>query len=120
MSLAKLPGYATGKVTDKEYKDSTLYKNQFNVINNHVVEVQTITVHTFVVGDVDDPEIYAAQPMWEWEKSECGKWIMERAVEAPTWHQIVDVNQLGYRFAIRAKLKAKDVTYFRLKWGNIV
>lgn len=32
-----------------------------------------ITFHRFNLSDVEDPEIYAAQPIWEWEQTEIGR-----------------------------------------------
>ena len=29
--------------------------------------------HQFNLGDVEDPDIYAAQPIWEWQQTEKGK-----------------------------------------------
>ena len=44
-----------------------------------VKEIHKIVVHQFYMGDVEDPDIYAAEPIWNWEKSEQGqflKWIL--------------------------------------------
>jgi len=32
--------------------------------------------HTFRMGDVEDPELYAAPPILEWQKTEQGCWVM--------------------------------------------
>ena len=49
------------------------------------------TVHTFNMGDVEDPEIYVAGPLFDWQQTEKGKWIMEKTkkkhppgIESPT------------------------------------
>ena len=34
--------------------------------------VRTILVHEFIIGDVEDPEIYAADPLLKWQESEEG------------------------------------------------
>ena len=88
------------------------------IIDGYAHKIHTITAHTFTMGDVDDFEIYVAQPLWEWQKSEMGKWVMEHAVEAPTWHRQTDYHNYGHRVAITAKLKGKDHTYWQLKWGT--
>ena len=31
-----------------------------------IKEIHKIVVHKFSVGDVEDPDLYAAQPLWEW------------------------------------------------------
>ena len=92
--------------------------NQYMLTDNRVDEIHNVTVHTFKMGDVDDPELYAAQPLWEWQQSEEGKWVMEHAVETPSWHQHQTPFDFHYLFAVRAKLKARDYSYFLLKWGD--
>lgn len=88
------------------------------VINDRAYRIYTITVHEFRLGDVDDVEIYAAQPLWEWQQSEAGKWVMDHAIEPPEWHRHTDYVSFGHRFIIRAKLKDKDYTFWTLKWGS--
>jgi len=86
--------------------------------DDRIVEYREITVHSFNVSDVDDPILYAAEPLRRWEQSEQGQWIMKHAIETPSWHQIHDPSQFYTKFHIRAKLSAKDITFFQLKWGN--
>lgn len=95
-----------------------MYSNQFNVIDDLVVEVKRVVVHKFRMGDVDDPDLYAAEPLMEWQNSEMGKWVMERAVDTPEWHRHADYSTYGHQYAITAKLKAKDYTFWELKWGT--
>jgi hypothetical protein len=70
------------------------------------------------MGDVDDPDLYAGEPLWQWQQSEMGKWVMARAVDTPEWHRMADMMNYGYQYAVVAKLKEKDYTYWILKWGN--
>ena len=51
------------------------------VFGDQVHKIHTVVVHRFRMGDVEDPDLYAAQPLWEWQSSEMGKWVMERAVD---------------------------------------
>ena len=95
-----------------------MYSNQFNVVDDHIVEIRRITVHDFRVSDVEDPDLYAAVPLMEWQESEAGKWIMSHAVDQPEWHRRLDYNSYGHHYAITAKLKAKDYTFWVLKWGT--
>ncbi len=89
-------------------------------MESKVIEIKTIVVHKFQIGDSEDPDMYAAQPLWEWQQTDAGKWIMERAVEVPIWNRFIDSNTYGYQYAIAAKLKAPDYTFWALKWGNTV
>lgn len=101
-------------------KPSGTYKHQYNIIDDKVVEIKEVTVYTFSMGDVEDPDLYAAEPLYKWQESEMGKWVMTHAVETPVWHRIVDAPTLMYRYAVRAKLSGKDLTYFYLKWKDQV
>ena len=77
-----------------------------------------VCVHEFVLGDVEDVDIYAAAPIWEWQQSEAGCWIMEHAAKEPYWIQNMDVNTLGYRVRIMARLSEQNEVFWRLKWGG--
>ena len=94
--------------------------DKFMKIGNKVHEIHTVVVHRFKMGDVDDPDIYAAQPLWEWQESEMGKWVMERAVDTPEWHRQMDPMQYHMQYAVVAKLKDIDYTFWVLKWSNQV
>lgn len=74
-------------------------------------------VHTFRLSDVDDVEIYAAEPIYQWQQTEKGKWVMKNALEKPYWSRHVEYQTYGHTFAIHAKLKDEDYTYFKLKFG---
>jgi hypothetical protein len=76
-----------------------------------------LTVHGFSVGDVEDPEIYAAGPIIDWQNTEVGKWVMENAVEKPVYYQHMDYNNYGYKYVIKARFSDEDAMIFRLKWG---
>ena len=76
----------------------------------------TLTVHSFRMGDVEDPEIYAAQPLYEWETSEQGQWVMKHAIEPPIFLFRIDYASYGYEVTIDARLQEEDATYFRLRW----
>lgn len=91
---------------------------RYQVEQDIVKEIHKVTVHTFSVGDVEDPEIYAAGPIWDWQQTDAGKFIMEHAVEKPSYHQSLDYNSFGYRYAIVAELEAKKLSEFYLRWGK--
>ena len=76
----------------------------------------TQVVHTIKMGDVEDPDIYAGQPIYEWEQSDQGKWIMENSNPKPSWHRHTDYTTYGYTYQIRAYLTPKQITYWKLKY----
>ena len=82
-------------------------------------DTRTVIVHRFQLGDVEDPEIYAAEPLWQWQQSETGKWVMDNAVEPPVWNRIFDSsNYAGYSYVVSAKLQGAKLTEWLLKYGN--
>lgn len=83
-----------------------------------VEEIHKIVVHRFTVGDVDDPEIYAAQPIWEWQQTDAGKFVMENAIDPPIYHQQLDYSSFGYRYAITAELEKKKLTEYYLRFDK--
>ena len=73
-------------------------------------------VHQFMLSDVDDPDIYAGQPIYEWQQTEAGKWVMENAIQKPSWHRHLDISTYGYQYQIRADLTSEQITFFELKF----
>ena len=80
----------------------------------------SVIVHRFKMGDVEDPDLYAAQPLWEWQQSEMGAWVMEHSVETPMWHRQANPNQYHTDYAVQAWLKGADYTFWVLKWADHV
>ena len=68
------------------------------------------------VGDVEDPDIYVAQHIWEWQQTEEGKWIMEHSDPSPMWKQYYDPAIYGHQYSIHAFLKGSDYTFWSLKY----
>ena len=75
-----------------------------------------VVVHTFSVGDSEDPDLYAGEPIWNWQQTEAGKWVMENAFEKPSWHRHVDHMSYSYKYQIRARLTPEQITYYDLKF----
>lgn len=115
MSTTKIKGYqflpAQGYLGDKPARDT--YRCM--IIDNRVEEVKEIVVHEFMMGDVEDPDLYAGEPLWKWQQSEMGQWIMEHAIETPSWYRIPDTMQYGYKYQIRAKLSGPRLTEYLLR-----
>jgi len=89
---------------------------EYRVIDDHVVRISDIVVHEFSMGDVEDPDLYAAQPISEWQDSAAGQFVMTHAVEKPYWTRRVDQYSYGYQYAIVARMREPDQTFFRLKF----
>lgn len=72
------------------------------------------------MGDVEDPEIYAAQPLWEWQQTEYGKWCMENCIEPPSWNMNHDYTSYGYKCVVWGELPDEAYTFHQLKWADSV
>ena len=94
--------------------------HKFMKIGDRIHETHRVTVHRIRMGDVEDPDLMVAQPIYEWQQTEMGKFIMEKALDAPMWHRQVDPVTWGHQYAITAYLKDTDFTFWQLKWGNDV
>ena len=92
--------------------------DKYMVFGDRVHEIHTVIVHRFSMSDVEDPDLYAAEPLLNWQQSEMGKWVMEKAVDTPEWHRRADMVTYGYTYAVVAKLKDVDYTFWILKWGS--
>ncbi len=76
-------------------------------------------VHRFFMSDVEDPELYAAAPLWEWEKSEQGTWCFEHALPNSLEFRIdTDMARYGYQVVIIGHFRKEDLVYYYLKWGQ--
>jgi hypothetical protein len=105
--------YYTGYLGEPPLKRT----HEHMVIEDRVYKIHEVTVHRFTMGDVEDPDLYAAEPIIKWQNSEQGTWVMEHAIESPIWHRMVDHSSFGYTYVIRAKLKDVDYTFYQLKWS---
>lgn len=76
----------------------------------------SITVHTIKMGDVEDPDLFVAEPIYNWQQTEAGQWIMKNSVPKPSWYRYLDPDTFGYIYQIRAYLTPKKLTYWRLKY----
>ncbi len=93
-------------------------KDKYIIVGDRVEEIKTVVVHEFSMGDVEDPDLYAAQPLCEWEKSEQGQWVMKNSCDTPTWYRMADNITFGYRYQIRAKLMGPALTEWLLRYGS--
>ena len=79
--------------------------------------MRRIIFHSFKMGDVEDPEIYAAQPIWDWQQTEQGQWVMTHCAD-PTYSIGSDPHYMGYRITLYGELQDQDAVFHELKWGS--
>ena len=84
------------------------------VVNNEVYERRL--VDSMRMSDVEDPELYAAVPIVEWQKTEKGAWVMAHSID-PTFHITVDPISYGYVISITAHITPKRWTEFCLRFS---
>jgi hypothetical protein len=80
--------------------------------------IKEVVVHKFTMGDVDDPDLYAAEPLYEWQKSTAGQWVMKHAEETPMWMRLPDPNSFGHAYIILAKLSERNLSEFYLRFDK--
>lgn len=76
-----------------------------------------VTFHSFIMGDVDDVDIYVAQPIYEWQQTEQGQWVMTHCKD-PLYTINPDGQSWGHRVILYGELEDRDATYFKLRWGQ--
>lgn len=68
------------------------------------------------MGDVEDPDIYAAEPIWQWQQTAQGQWVMQHAHDL-TYHTGADPHGYGYLISIRGAINdPKRITEYLLRW----
>ena len=71
-------------------------------------------LHEFKMGDVEDVEVYIAEPISQWQQTPHGKWCMEKATDLE-YHTIIDYASYGHRIVITGWLSGKHATFWALK-----
>lgn len=93
---------------------------EYMTIDDKAHKIHKVIVHSFQMGDVEDPDLFAAEPLIEWQNSEIGVWIMKHSVEVPMWNRMADPISFGHKYVITAWLKDIDYTFWVLKWAQNV
>ena len=86
------------------------------IINGKVVKFSDMVVHQFRMSNVEDPVLYAAHPISQWQQTEAGKFAMANAVEPVWWMQRWDHLWYGFEFVVVARMKESDQTFYTLKY----
>ena len=68
------------------------------------------------MGDVDDIDIYVAEPILKWQQTEQGKWAMQHAHDLE-YRTCSEPHTFGYRVDIFGKIdEGPLLTEYLLKW----
>jgi hypothetical protein len=68
------------------------------------------------ISDAEDPDLVVAQPIWEWQKTEAGKYVMENSNPKPSWIRSYDYTYYSNVYIIRAYFTPKQLTYYKLRF----
>jgi hypothetical protein len=66
------------------------------------------------MGDVEDPDLYVAAPIYEWQQTTAGKTAMKYAKD-PKYYIHSDVYSMGYKVTVTGRLEGKYATLYELK-----
>jgi arginine exporter protein ArgO len=66
------------------------------------------------MGDVEDVEIYAAEPIYQWQQTPEGKFCMEKATDIH-WVTTPNPHIYGHTIKIIGTLEDKYATFWALK-----
>ena len=77
-----------------------------------------INFHSFHIGDVEDPELYASFPLYEFMQTPKGKWIKEHCGD-PKFRTTVDQGMWGYQVQVYGAVEDKLATEYFLRWGDV-
>ena len=88
------------------------------IVDGKPVRFRDVCVHEIRMGDVDDPDLFVAEPIWKWQQTEAGKFVMEHAVQEPYWISNLDYTSYGTVYKIMARLSEQNETFWRLLCSN--
>jgi len=75
-------------------------------------------VKEIAMGDCEDPYLYAAFPIYEWEQSEEARWLKSKCNDLVFFCDS-DPNTWGFKIRIYAPLEGEALTYYNLKYLGI-
>ena len=89
---------------------------EIKILDGKPVRFRDVCVYEIKMGDVEDPDIYVAAPIWEWQQTDAGRFVMEHAVGKPYWIQHRDHSSYHQVYRIMARLSEQNETFYRLKY----
>jgi len=73
-------------------------------------------VKEIAMGDCEDPYLYAAFPIYEWEQTEEAQWLKSKCDDLVFF---CDAGGYGFVIRIYAPLEGEALTYYNLKYLGI-
>ena len=82
-------------------------------------ETKEVVFHKIHMGDVEDPDLFVAEPIWKWQQTPAGKFVMEKSVpNSPRWERRADLQHWGHVYYIFAEMDTRSLTEYYLRWGK--
>jgi hypothetical protein len=81
--------------------------------------LQRIVFHEFTLGDVEDPELYAAVPLGKFMDTELGHWVKQNC-DDPQYIIRPDPTTFGTRVIVYGEVCEQAAVFYQLKWGTHV
>lgn len=74
-------------------------------------------VHTIRMADSEDPDLFVSQPIYEWQQTDAGKYVMANSKPEPMWFRGLDYpTHYGYTYTIKAYFSPEQLTYYKLRF----
>ena len=71
------------------------------------------------MGDVEDPDLFVAEPIYKWQQTDAGKYVMGKSIpNSPRWERKPDMSHYGYTYYIIAEMDTSSLTEYYLRWGK--
>lgn len=105
-------------ITERHDWRQTTNPKTVKVIDGRAVVYSDVLVHFFKLGDVEDVDVYAANPIYEWRQTEQGQWAMEHTVAPLYYMSQTDYTTFGINVAVFARLSEQDQVFWKLKWSK--
>ena len=82
-------------------------------------EACEVKVHEIKIADIEDPNLFVASPIYDWQQTDSGKYIMEHSNPTAKWVRgnSPDYYTYGHVYSILAYLTEEQVTYWNLKYA---
>jgi hypothetical protein len=84
-----------------------------------IKEIHEIVVHRFSLSEDVDEAVYMAEPIYQWQQTEAGKFIMNNAEDAPKIQSHFEYQSFSKQIAILAKLEKKKLTEYYLRFDKM-
>lgn len=73
-------------------------------------------VYSISVGDVDIPDLLVNEPIYMWQQTDAGKYVMENSSPEPMLRRVTEQADFCYKYSIYAYFTPQQLTYYTLRF----